>query len=270
MCWTPTATCWATQLSFRPRVNTLNHTRFRTRRREASEGQEKIRKLSAFFAPPHLRKRKDLKNLLNTVSTVSRWLAVFALAGSFLMGPQPGPGPGAKPYFTENFDGAFANDTNRYCENGGCDVPQGWGVWFIPHRDTDPAGINFQPKYASTTAPNRAKSGNAQRIFEQNKTFTAGIYRKVENVQVGAKLKFSVFGQVWSTNDESPISARPSSGIRLKVGIDPLGGNNGEISPLSSQVIWSGEQEAKDGFVEFTVETEARSSPRSSSTPMPP
>jgi LysM repeat protein len=64
---------------------------------------------------------------------------------------------------------------------------------------------------------------------------------------------------VWSTNDESPISARPSSGIRLKVGIDPLGGNNGEISPLSSQVIWSGEQEAKDGFVEFAIETEARS-----------
>ncbi len=158
--------------------------------------------------------------------------------------------------FTENFDGAFANDTNKYCESGGCDVPQGWGVWFIPHRDTDPQGINFQPKFASTT---RSKSGAAQRIFEQNKTFTAGIYRKVENVQVGAKLRFTVFGQVWSTNDESPISARPSSGIRLKVGIDPLGGNNGEISPLSSQVVWSGEQEAKDGFVEFTVETEARS-----------
>jgi LysM repeat protein len=195
---------------------------------------------------------------------MSRWLGGVLLAGLVLIGPQLAhaeyqhkPPTQTQTLFTENFDGAFANDTNRYCANGGCEVPQGWGVWFIPHRDTDPQGINFQPKFIST---NRARSGSAQRIFEQNKTFTAGIYRKVENVQVGAKLRFSVFGQVWSTNDESPISARPSSGIRLKVGIDPLGGNNGEISPLSSQVIWSGEQEAKDGFVEFTVETEARSS----------
>ena len=183
----------------------------------------------------------------------------MALAGSFLIGPNHLTRAQGQTLFTENFDGAFANDTNKYCQGGGCEVPKDWGVWFIPHRDTDPQGINFQPKFASSNTPNRTKGGSAQRIYEQNKTFTAGIYRKVINVQVGSKIKFNVFGQVWSTNDESPISARPSSGIRLKVGIDPLGGNNGEISPLSSQVVWSAEQEAKDGFVEFSIETEARS-----------
>jgi LysM repeat protein len=198
-----------------------------------------------------------MNNLFKTAHRCRlRGVGLLLLCCVVLIGPQPANAQ-ANVIFTENFDGAFANDTNTYCQQGGCDVPQNWGVWFIPRRETDPQGVNFQPKYAAMGGA-RARSGNAQRIFETNKTFTGGIYRKVEGVQVGQKIRFTAWGQMWSTNDESPISARPSSGIRLKIGIDPLGGNNGTPSPLSGQVVWSAEQEAKDNFAQFTVETEAR------------
>ena len=79
-------------------------------------------------------------------------------------------------------------------------MPEQWNVWFIPRRDSDQQGINFQPKFVKADATsNRVRGGGAQRIYEENKTFTAGIYRTVQNVQVGSKLRFSAYGQIWST-----------------------------------------------------------------------
>lgn len=166
--------------------------------------------------------------------------------------------------FNESFEGEFASDASpaaaNYCKSGNCNVPEQWNVWFIPRRDSDQQGINFQPKFVKADAASgRVRGGGAQRIYEENKTFTAGIYRVVQNVQVGSKLRFSTYGQIWSTRDESPISARPSSGIKLKVGIDPFGGIDGQPRPLSNQVIWSTEQEASAGYITFTVEAEAKS-----------
>ena len=161
--------------------------------------------------------------------------------------------------FSEGLEGTFKPDP--YCKSGSCDVPPGWGVWFIPRRDTDQPGINFQPQYVQTRDANRVKDGSAaQRIYTENATFTGGIYRIVTGVKVGAKLKFSAWGESWSTNDESTISARPSTDIRLKIGIDPLGGNNGQASPLNGQVIWSTENDAKDHYTQFSVDAEAKSS----------
>jgi len=165
--------------------------------------------------------------------------------------------------FNENFEGNFVPDPSpaaaAYCKNGNCDVPDFWSVWFIPRRDTDQQGVNFQPKFVKAVSPaERVRGGGAQRIYEENKSFTAGIYRVVQNVPVGTRLRFSAYGQIWSTRDESPISARPSSGIKLKVGIDPFGGIDGQPRPLSNQVIWSQEAEASNGYITFTVEAEAK------------
>jgi LysM repeat protein len=161
------------------------------------------------------------------------------------------------PLFTEGFEEAFKPDP--YCKTGACAVPAGWGVWFIPRRETDQPGINFQPQYAQSKAANRFKAGaGSQRIYAENATFTGGIFRIVANVKVGAKLRFSAWGESWSTNDESPISARPSTDIKLKIGIDPMGGNNGQASPLNGQVVWSEERDAKDAFTQFSVEVEAK------------
>jgi LysM repeat protein len=162
------------------------------------------------------------------------------------------------PLLNEGFESGFQNDP--YCKAGDCLVPQGWGVWFIPRTENDPTGVNFQPKYEQTTQPNRVHTGSgAQRIWTDNATHTGGIYRVLKDVQVGSRIRFTAWGQVWSTNDESPISARPSRDIRLKIGVDPLGGNDGNPSPLNGQVQWSPEQEAKDAYVQFSVEVEVRS-----------
>ncbi len=172
--------------------------------------------------------------------------------------PTKGFAQDASNLFTEGFEGEFTPDP--YCKTGACDVPTGWGVWFIPRRETDPTGINFQPQYTQIRAANRVKSGSAaQRIATDYSTHTGGIYKIISNVKVGAKIKFSAWGQSWSTNDESPISARPSPDIKLKIGIDPMGGSNGQASPLNGQVVWSDEHDAKDAYTQFSVETEAKS-----------
>ena len=157
----------------------------------------------------------------------------------------------------EEFEGAFANDPN--CRDGKCLVPEGWRVWFIPHRETDPQGVNYPPEYTQTTEPSRVKSGAAaQRLSTENRTFTAGVYRVVTGVKPGSKLRFTAWGQMWSTNDDSPISARPSTGIRVKIGLDPAADGDAQPSPFNGRVIWSPEADAKDNYTQFTVEAEAK------------
>jgi LysM repeat protein len=187
------------------------------------------------------------------------WIAtVLIILAAPAFTPTPVYAQDQPPLINEGFEGEFKADP--YCKTGSCNVPGGWGVWFIPRRETDLPGINFQPQYVQTKTGNRVKDGSsAQRIYTENATFTGGIFRILSDVKVGAKVRFSAWGQSWSTNDESPISARPSTDIKLKIGIDPTGGNNGQASPLNGQVIWSEEHDAKDSFTQFSVETEAKS-----------
>ncbi len=165
------------------------------------------------------------------------------------------------PLLNETFEGAFQNDAagGGDCAQNTCLTPAGWGVWFTRRTDTDAPGVNFQPKYEQTRAANRFKSGAAAlRYYTTQATHTGGVYRIVANVAPGTRLKLSAFGQSWSTNDESPISARPSRDVRLKIGLDPLGGEGGKANPFSPQIVWSAEQSAADGFKEFSVEAEAK------------
>lgn len=161
---------------------------------------------------------------------------------------------------TEDFEGAFTNDS--YCSDNTCMKPEGWGVWFIPRKNSDLAGINFAPKFEKVTnVPSRIKQGvSALHQFTNSATHTGGVYRIINNVKPGSRIKFTIQASVWSTNDDSLTSTRPSSDIKLKVGIDPMGGNEGKASPLNGQVVWSADQDAKDKYVMFSAEVEARSS----------
>lgn len=160
----------------------------------------------------------------------------------------------------DDFEGAFTNDS--YCDSETCLKPEGWGVWFIPRKENDPPGVNVEPKFeAIKNRANRVKNGaTALRQYSENATHTGGIYRILTDVKPGSRVKFTIGGMVWSTNDNSPLSTRPSSDIKLRIGIDPLGGNNGKASPLNGQVVWSAEQDAKDKFATFTVEADAKAS----------
>ncbi len=193
-----------------------------------------------------------------SVSRCRRWLAIGLALGVFGWFSASTHAQNAEAILVEEgFEGSLINDP--FCREGGCEVPQGWGVWFVPaDPQRDAPGIHLQPRYAAT---NTARSGaQAQRVWVENGTFTGGLYRIVNDVKVGARLRLTAWGRVWSTNDDSPISSRPSRDIRIRIGIDPLGGDGGKPSPLSGQVTWSSESGEKDKWVEFSVETEARAS----------
>lgn len=189
-------------------------------------------------------------------------LILFGARPTLAQTPAPTATPGL-PETTaalarEDFDGAFVNDEG-VCPQGNCNVPKGWGAWFVARRDTDPEGTNVRPQFVQTSNPRHVKTGvGAQRIYAENGTFTGGLYRVITGVKPGAKLRFSVQGSAWSTNDESPISSRPSRDIKLRIGIDPQGGDNGQPDPSGAQVVWSGEKDSKDAFARFAVEVEAR------------
>lgn len=155
----------------------------------------------------------------------------------------------------ETFEGTFKNDP--FCREGGCEVPEGWGVWFTPRAEGDKPGINERPTFDRWNVAPREGSA-AQRIRARYATFSGGLYRVVTGVQPGARLRFTAWARAWSTNDDSPISARPSGELKVSIGIDPVGGN-GTPSPLSGQVVRAPEQSPLDRWVQLTVEVEARS-----------
>lgn len=196
------------------------------------------------------------KRLLFAGLCISVLMLATALPGRVALAQEPTPG--AARNVTDDFEGAFTNDS--YCASETCLKPEGWGVWFIPRKDNDPPGINVEPKFqAVKDRANRVKNGaTALRQYTENATHTGGIYRILTDVKPGSRVKFTIGGLVWSTNDNSPLSTRPSSDIKLRIGIDPLGGNNGKASPLNGQVVWSSEQDAKDKFATFAVEAEAK------------
>ncbi len=163
----------------------------------------------------------------------------------------------ARVIFEERFEGAFVNDP--FCREGTCNVPAGWGVWFVPQDpQRDAPRVHLQPNYGPATIAN--SSAQSQRVWVESGAFTGGLYRVVSDLPVGTRLRLTARGRVWSTNDDSPISARPSRDIRIRIGIDPVSGDNGKRNPLGGQVVWSKEDDAKDQWVEFSVEAEARSS----------
>jgi LysM repeat protein len=160
----------------------------------------------------------------------------------------------------ENFESPFQNDAGGGdCAGDACLVPTGWNVWYTKRTDKDPIGVNAQPRYEQTRAANRFRSGaSALRYYTALATHTGGVYRTITGLTPGARLKFSAAGMAWSTNDESPISARPSRDIKLKIGIDPFGGSGGRANPFSPEIVWSAEQSPVDAFKDLSVETEAR------------
>lgn len=195
------------------------------------------------------------------LKNAARLVAAFALGAGALFGqPVTVGAQGDGPLFSEGFEGVFNNDAaSADCAEATCNVPDGWKTWFVKRTASDAAGVNAQPKYEQTRAKAHVKTGAAAfHAYTQQATFTGGIYRVVNNVTVGAHVKLSASGSAWSTNDESPISARPSRDVKLKIGIDPSG-DAGAANPFSPQIVWSAEQSALDDFKDFTVEADARS-----------
>jgi len=161
-------------------------------------------------------------------------------------------------------------DLNTYAANTPIDevqVAHGWlGWWLVPGQDpAHPGACDTQgclawhrPEWreANCGGPcaDRIRSGgNAQKYFTFFSTHDAGMYQTVGAIAPGARLRFSIYMQGWSTHsDYGPSSGQSSMGMR--VGIDPLGGTD----PFSANVIWSPIVDTYDAFGLYTVEATAR------------
>ncbi len=161
-------------------------------------------------------------------------------------------------------------------------VPVGWSAWwrqpnnnfddpnyfntyphYCPDRPSTPGDCKawHNPEYRDTlggpqeTGPSRKVAGdNSQKYFTFYSVHEAGLYQVVAGVKPGARLRFSIFMEAWSTGGNDPKKSDYNQHMNLQVGIDPTGGND----PWSSNIIWTAPAESFDRFSQFVVEAVAR------------
>jgi LysM repeat protein len=134
-------------------------------------------------------------------------------------------------------------------------TPVGWIPWWISQSDEDPDWKNRMPEYKPAEPPfmERIRSGNlAAQYFTFHGTHTAGLLQVV-NVPANAQVRFSIWGQAWSSASDATYSDFPST-VNMRVGIDPAGGTN----PYSPSIVWSDYQQPYDAYSQFVVEAQAQ------------
>jgi hypothetical protein len=118
-------------------------------------------------------------------------------------------------------------------------VAANWTPWWYENPGHNPA--YFRPEYKRAMAsvfPKRVLSGDsAQQWFTFHASHLAGMYQQVSGVSSGQNYRFSIWTQVWSSNDDNPHQSVLPANPRLQIGIDPTG----NWDPGSPAVIWSGE-----------------------------
>lgn len=129
-------------------------------------------------------------------------------------------------------------------------VADGWHPWW--HAS------DKRPEYKivlATDFPYRVASGTASQCwFTSWGTHTGGIYRRVANLPVGARLCFGLQVQAWSRIKAG--DPRKSDGkYRIKLGIDPYGG----LDPESQDIVWCDAVEPYDAFEALEVDAIMRS-----------
>ena len=142
-----------------------------------------------------------------------------------------------------------------YVQCNTAQIPVGWIPWWINPTAEDPGWRNRMPEYKTAEAPylNRVHSGNrAAQYFTFHSTHTAGLLQVVE-VPAFANLRFSIWGQAWSSASDATFSDFPTP-VNMRVGIDPTGGTN----PYSGEIVWSDYYQPYDTYQQLSVEAQAQ------------
>ncbi|MEP7289891.1 MAG: LysM peptidoglycan-binding domain-containing protein [Chloroflexota bacterium] len=150
------------------------------------------------------------------------------------------------------FEGTYApfqGDSSRL-------LAPGWSAWNVAQKSTDPSFFNATPEYRTAANPRRIRSGSAaQEFFTFFGTHTGGVFQRV-GTTAGTTLQFSVWVNVWSTSlDDINLSEQPGR-VRIRAGIDPLGGTDG----TSPNIVWKEAPELYDQYQQVTVDATAGSS----------
>lgn len=158
--------------------------------------------------------------------------------------------PGWRAYYLD-FPPSYVNIPGSCYNNDGSLKDRGC-YWMRPE---------FRDNVAASFA-NRVHGGiRSQKYFSYGRMHEAGLYQQVGGITPGAVMRFSIYIQAWMCYDidkcgvNGIVSDAPAN-MHLRVGIDPYGG----ADPFSGNIVWAPEQAAWDQWVEFAVETVAKSS----------
>jgi len=147
------------------------------------------------------------------------------------------------------------NSDGQYLQCNTAQVPVSWIPWWISQSEEDPDWKNRMPEYKPATAPflNRIHSGSAAaQYFTFHSTHTAGLLQVVD-VPQNASVRFSIWGQAWSSASDTDYSDFPTP-VNMRIGIDPTGGTN----PYNPAIVWSDYKQPYDSYQQFVVEAQAQ------------
>ncbi len=156
-------------------------------------------------------------------------------------------------YGSQRADCRLADGTPMPCNTA--QTPVGWIPWWISQRDEDPEWKNRMPEYKPAEPPfvDRIHSGNrAAQYFTFHGTHTAGLLQVV-SVPANAQVRFSIWGQAWSSASDATYSDFPTA-VNMRIGIDPTGGTN----PYGPSIVWSDYKQPYDAYSQFVVEAQAQ------------
>ena len=167
-----------------------------------------------------------------------------------------------------NFEDGFSQR-----EDGAVRVAVGWQPWYrfdpsVEHQRRP----EWSPEYLWLPSIRVLHGDYGQKVFNSWAVHDAGIYQKVRDVPVGARLEFSIWVQIWTSECDdiclSPLD--PKQGCRgltngdyaVGVGIDPTGAAPvGRNLPLPTTIVWSDiKAPAYDRWVRLSVQAVAQSS----------
>lgn len=135
-----------------------------------------------------------------------------------------------------------------------------WTPWWIPGtQEQMDEGWFLRPEYKPENAAisRRVHSGYfSQKQFSISAHHRAGLYQVISSITPGTTLTFSIWTQVWSSNQDDPDKCDESGNYRVWVGIDPTGGRDSE----SANVVWSEPVMTCNEWVYLHVTTEAQTS----------
>jgi hypothetical protein len=134
-----------------------------------------------------------------------------------------------------------------------------WLPWWKPQGGGDEPWKNRMPEYKRAWRGDkpegmRVKSGDtAQQLFTFHGTHDGGVYQRIGGIQPGTRLRFTIWGSAWAGNKDEPDKSEGGGPMHTRIGIDPNGGTD----PYSAAIVWSGEGNPLDTWVQFAVEANA-------------
>jgi LysM repeat protein len=146
-------------------------------------------------------------------------------------------------------------DNGAYLPCNTAQTPDGWIPWWISQTENDEAWKNRMPEYKPADPPfmNRIRSGQrAAQYFTFHGTHTAGLLQVV-TVPANARVRFSIWGQAWSSASDETFSDFPTT-VNMRIGIEPTGSTN----PYSPNMVWSDYKQPYDAYQQFVVEAQAQ------------